>query len=111
MQTIRHLLCPVDLSEPAGQSLRYAAALSSLLGSDLTILYVRSGQADARKSPGTSLEGFARGIVGVVHRFAFWNVRVKPSQKSSTPRAPWRPISSSWALTVGAACSGFSSDR
>ena len=65
MQTIRHLLCPVDLSEPAGQSLRYAAALSSLLGSDLTILYVRSGQADARKSPGTSLEGFARGIVGV----------------------------------------------
>jgi nucleotide-binding universal stress UspA family protein len=64
MQTIRHLLCPVDLSEPAGQSLRYAAALSLLLGSDLTILYVRSDQADARKSPGTSLEAFARGIVG-----------------------------------------------
>jgi len=65
MQTIRHLLCPVDLSEPAGQSLRYASALSSLLGSDLTILYVRSHQADTKKSSCTSLEAFARGIVGV----------------------------------------------
>ena len=64
MLTIRHLLCPVDLSEPAVQSLRYAAALSSLLGSDLTILYARSHQRDEQKSSGTSLEAFARGIVG-----------------------------------------------
>lgn len=64
MQTIRHLLCPVDLSEPAVQSLRYAAALSSLLGSDLTILYVHAHQRDEKKSSGTSLEAFARGIVG-----------------------------------------------
>ena len=38
MQTIAHVLCPVDVSEAAVQSLRYAAALSSLLGSDLKIL-------------------------------------------------------------------------
>ena len=64
MQKIRHLLCPVDLSEPAVQALRYAAALSSLLGGDLTILYVRSNQPEEKKSSGTSLEAFARGIVG-----------------------------------------------
>jgi hypothetical protein len=42
MQTIRHLLCPVDLSDPSAQALRYAAALTSVVDGDLTILYVRA---------------------------------------------------------------------
>ena len=63
MQTIRHLLCPVDLSEPAGRALRYAAALRSVLNGNLTVLCVReasSGQpGGTKKSSGPSLEAFA----------------------------------------------------
>jgi nucleotide-binding universal stress UspA family protein len=45
---IRHILCPVDLSTAAAKALRYAAALSSALGAELTALFV---EADA---PGQS---------------------------------------------------------
>ena len=40
--TIRHVLCPVDLSTSAAKALRYAAALSSALGAELTVLFVDS---------------------------------------------------------------------
>jgi nucleotide-binding universal stress UspA family protein len=40
--TIRHVLCPVDLSGAAAKALRYAAALSSALGAELTVLFVDS---------------------------------------------------------------------
>jgi hypothetical protein len=36
--TIRHVLCPVDLSGAAAKALRYAAALSA----ELTVLFVDS---------------------------------------------------------------------
>jgi nucleotide-binding universal stress UspA family protein len=67
MQTIRHLLCPVDLSEPSAQALRYGAALSSVVNGDLTILCVRAAaghQPDAGKSSDTSLESFVSNIIG-----------------------------------------------
>src|SRR6185503_10911446 len=38
--TIRHVLCPVDLSGAAAKALKYATALSSALGGELTVLYV-----------------------------------------------------------------------
>ena len=38
--TIKHVLCPVDLSGAAAKALRYAAALSSALGAELTVLFV-----------------------------------------------------------------------
>jgi nucleotide-binding universal stress UspA family protein len=38
--TIRHVLCPVDLSGAAAKALTYAAALSSGLGTELTVLFV-----------------------------------------------------------------------
>ena len=40
--TIRHILCPVDLSTSAAKALRYAAALSSALGAELTVMFVDS---------------------------------------------------------------------
>ena len=67
MQTIRHLLCPVDLSESSAQALRYAVALSSLVNGDLTILYVRAARAhqpDAVTSSDTSLGTFASKLIG-----------------------------------------------
>jgi nucleotide-binding universal stress UspA family protein len=67
MQTIRHLLCPVDLSDPSAQALRYAAALSSVVDGDLTILHVRAAaahQPGAGKSSDTSLETFASNVIG-----------------------------------------------
>jgi nucleotide-binding universal stress UspA family protein len=67
MHTIKHLLCPVDLSEHSAQALRYAAAFSSVLDCDLTILYVRAGSAahqpDVRKSSDADLEGFASDVI------------------------------------------------
>jgi len=38
--TIRHILCAVDLSGAAAKALRYAAALRSALGAELTVLFV-----------------------------------------------------------------------
>ena len=38
--TIRHVLCPVDLSGAAAKALRYADALRSALGAELTVLFV-----------------------------------------------------------------------
>lgn len=67
MHTIRHVLCPVDLSEPSVQALRYAAGLCSLLSADLTVMYARSQgspQPDASPAPDTSLESFVRSVVG-----------------------------------------------
>jgi nucleotide-binding universal stress UspA family protein len=67
MQRIRHLLCPVDLSAPSAQALRYAAALSSVVDGDLTMLHVRSAgphQPDAAATPETSLETFASNVLG-----------------------------------------------
>jgi nucleotide-binding universal stress UspA family protein len=67
MQAIRHVLCPVDLSEPSADALRYADGLRSVVDGDLTILYVRAAGAhhpDASKSASTSLETFASAIVG-----------------------------------------------
>jgi nucleotide-binding universal stress UspA family protein len=67
MQTIRQLLCPVDLSESSAQALRYAAAFSSVVHGDLTILYVRAAplhRRDAGKSSATSLETFASNVIG-----------------------------------------------
>jgi nucleotide-binding universal stress UspA family protein len=67
MQTIRHLLCPVDLSEPSAQALRYAAAFSSVVDGDLTILYVRAAathQPGAGRSSDTSLGTFASNVIG-----------------------------------------------
>ena len=46
MFTIRHILCPVDLSTSAAKALRYAAALSSALGAELTVLFVESEITD-----------------------------------------------------------------
>jgi nucleotide-binding universal stress UspA family protein len=55
MHPIRHLLCPVDLSESSALALRYAAVLRSMLDGDLTIVYVRT--PGARESdPGKSLD-------------------------------------------------------
>ena len=67
MHTIRHLLCPVDLSEPSAQALRYAVALGSVLGSDLTVLYVHAAGAHRppKQSPDVTLEAFAAEVVGV----------------------------------------------
>ena len=68
MRPIRRLLCPVDLSEPSAEALRYAAALRSVVDGDLTILYVRAAGAHhpgAEKPAATSLETFASNIVGV----------------------------------------------
>ena len=66
MQTIRQLLCPVDLSEPAAHALRYAAAFSSVVDGNLTILFVRAAaahQPNARKSSDTSLQTFASNVI------------------------------------------------
>jgi nucleotide-binding universal stress UspA family protein len=68
MRVIRHLLCPVDLSDPSAQALRYAAALSSVVGGDLTILHVRAAEArrrDAEQQANASLEAFASNVIGV----------------------------------------------
>jgi nucleotide-binding universal stress UspA family protein len=68
MQTIRHLLCPVDLSEPSAHALRHAAALRSVLNAELTILNVRAADArppDADRSSDTSFETFASRVVDV----------------------------------------------
>jgi nucleotide-binding universal stress UspA family protein len=68
MQAIRHLLCPVDLSEPAGQALRYAARLRSLVNGTLTIVHVRARDArrpDLKESPDIELETFVSGLIGV----------------------------------------------
>lgn len=68
MEIIRHVLCPVDLSEPARHALRYAAALCSVVDAELTILHVRtahSNRAGAKNPSHTSLETFARGVVGL----------------------------------------------
>ena len=43
---IRRVLCPVDLSTAAAKALRYAAALSSALGAELTVLFVESDDTD-----------------------------------------------------------------
>jgi nucleotide-binding universal stress UspA family protein len=40
MMTLTRILCPVDLSAPSQQALRYAAALSSWYGARLTVLHV-----------------------------------------------------------------------
>lgn len=40
MTTLTRILCPVDLSDPSQQALRYAAALSSWYGASLTVLHV-----------------------------------------------------------------------
>lgn len=40
MTTLTRILCPVDLSEPSQQALRYAAALSSWYDAALTVLHV-----------------------------------------------------------------------
>jgi nucleotide-binding universal stress UspA family protein len=67
MQTIRHLLSPVDLSTPSAQALRYAAALSLAVDGDLTVLYVRAAaphQSDARESTETTLEAFVSNVIG-----------------------------------------------
>jgi K+-sensing histidine kinase KdpD len=45
--TIRRVLCPVDFSGVAAKALRYAAALSSALGAELTVLFVDSGTAES----------------------------------------------------------------
>jgi len=66
MQTIRHLLCPVDLSTPSAHALRYAAALSSVIDGELTVLYVRAAapqQSDAEDSAGTTIETFASHVI------------------------------------------------
>ena len=68
MQTIQHVLCPVDLSEPSAQALRYAAAFSSVVNADLTVLYVRTAaahQRDLRSASHASLATFASNVIGV----------------------------------------------
>jgi nucleotide-binding universal stress UspA family protein len=45
--TIRHVLCPVDLSTASASALRYAVALSSALGAHVTVLLVHSDAGDA----------------------------------------------------------------
>jgi nucleotide-binding universal stress UspA family protein len=68
MQTIRHVLCPVDLSAPSAQALGYAAAFSSVVDGDLTVLYVRAAaahQPELGKRSDTSLATFASHVIGV----------------------------------------------
>jgi nucleotide-binding universal stress UspA family protein len=62
MQTIKHLLCPVDLSTHSAVALRYAGAAARVLNAGLTILYVRPPSAhhgDIATPDNTSLETFA----------------------------------------------------
>jgi len=67
MLAIKHLLCPVDLSEPSADAVRYAAALRSVVDGDLTILYVHAAGAhpsDVNGSSSASLEAFASQVIG-----------------------------------------------
>ena len=41
MQAVRHLLCPVDLSEPSAHALRYAAAFRVLRKLSCFVLTVK----------------------------------------------------------------------
>ena len=50
--TIRHVLCPVDLSTAAAKALRYADALSAALGAELTVLFVESATTDRPRDVG-----------------------------------------------------------
>ena len=63
--TIRHVLCPVDLSKAAAKALRYAAALSSALGAELTVLFVESDDTDRpRDVESRELTAFIEATVG-----------------------------------------------
>lgn len=69
IQPIRHLLCPVDLSELAGEELRYAAALRSAMNCELTTLYVRPASSKPRSTGNAAdshltLEAFASNVIG-----------------------------------------------
>jgi nucleotide-binding universal stress UspA family protein len=66
MQTIKQLLCAVDLSVPSAQALRYAAALRSAVDGDLTILHVRATGAGrpAAAASDTSLASFVADLIG-----------------------------------------------
>lgn len=65
MHTIRHLLCPVDLSESSALALRHATALRSVLDGDLTIVYVRTARESATGRSLDGLETFVASIPGV----------------------------------------------
>jgi nucleotide-binding universal stress UspA family protein len=68
MQTIRRVLCPVDLSEASARALRHAGALNSIVDGDLTVLHVQAAgghQADSGKSPDASLEAFAAEVIAL----------------------------------------------
>jgi nucleotide-binding universal stress UspA family protein len=63
--TIRHVLCPVDLSGAAAKALRYAAALSSALGAELTVLSVDSTATERpRDVESRNLTAFVAATVG-----------------------------------------------
>lgn len=66
METIRHVLCPVDLSKPSAQALRYAAAFRSVVGGDLTVLHVRIALTyrAAQEPLDTNLQTFISNIIG-----------------------------------------------
>jgi nucleotide-binding universal stress UspA family protein len=62
---IRHLLCPVDLSESSALALRHAAALRSVLDGDLTIVYVRTARESETGQSSDGLDTFVASIPGV----------------------------------------------
>jgi nucleotide-binding universal stress UspA family protein len=63
--TIRHVLCPVDLSGAAAKALRYAAAFSSALGAQLTVLFVDSVASEhPRDIESRDLPAFIAATVG-----------------------------------------------
>lgn len=67
MKAITRLLCPVDLSEPSAQALRYAASLASMLSAELTVLHVRADgprATEAKTAMDESLDAFVSGVVG-----------------------------------------------
>jgi nucleotide-binding universal stress UspA family protein len=81
MRTIKHLLCPVDLSGPSAGALRFSAALNSVVDGDLTILYVRAPrtrQPDPGKSSDTSLETFVSSVLGPSPEFRLMEQQGEP---------------------------------
>jgi nucleotide-binding universal stress UspA family protein len=61
-----NLLCPVDLSEPSAEALRYAAALTSVVNGKLSILHVRpaSPTRDAAGPADGNLDTFVSTVIG-----------------------------------------------